>query len=398
MTSAFQGTSGVSTTQQGILSGVRIVELAGYVAGPGACGLMADWGAEVIKVESRTGDPFRHFFAGVGQDVVENRVFDADNRGKQSVVIDIGTPDGAAMLRSLVLSADVFVTSYRPASLARAGIVWEELHAAKPSLILASFTGYGPVGPDADRPGFDITAFWARSGLCSIMSVKDGDPVVLRTGIGDHMAATGLAAAIMGALYHRERTGMGQKVETSLLRMGVYAASSEHAVQLQFGRVASTKARPQAVNPLNNFFRTADGRWIVCVPRQGANDFPRFARAAGHPEWIEDERFRGNRARKANGPALVEMLDAAFGAMPFDTAAAALEREGVIWAPILTLAQAALDPQAQAAGCFVAVPQDDGGSVVLPNGPIDFGAFPAPRRRRAPRLDEHGEAIRGSLG
>ena len=386
------------TTQRGILSGVRVIELASYVAGPGACGLLADWGAEVIKVESKSGDPFRHFFAGAGQDVTENRVFDNDNRGKQSIVIDIASEEGAETLRQLVLSADVFVTNSRPASLARAGIDWDQLRATKPSLIFASFTGYGPVGPDADRPGFDITAFWARSGLCSIMSVKDGEPVVLRTGIGDHMAATALVAAILGALYHRERTGEGQKVETSLLRMGVYAASSEHAVQLQFGRVASTKSRGQAVNPLNNFFRSSDGRWFVCVPRQGVDDFPRFARAAGHAEWLEDARFTSTRLRKQNGAELVALLDAAFAAMTFDAVAAAVEREGIIWAPIMSLAQAAADPQALEAGCFVAVPQEGGGTALVPNGPIDFGAFPSPAPQRAPALNEHGAAIRASLG
>ena len=381
----------------GVLAGIRVIELATYIAGPGACGLLADWGAEVIKVESAAGDPFRRFFDGTGQDVTENRVFETDNRGKQSIVLDIADADDAATLRALIASADVFVTNFRPGSLARAGIDWDALHIAHPRLVMASFTGFGATGPEADKPGFDITAFWARSGLCSIMSTKDAAPINLRTGIGDHMASTALVAGIAAALFHRERTGQGQRIESSLLRMGVYAAASEHAVQLQFGRIARTKSRGEAVNVLNNYFRTRDGQWIIGVPRQGPDELPRFARAIGRPNLIDDPRFQGFRARRANGQALVDTLDAGFAAMTFDEAAAALDREGVIWAPVLTLAQAAADPQAHAAGCFVAVPQDEGEALVVPNGPVDFGAFPDRTRRRAPRLDEHGDAIRDAL-
>jgi crotonobetainyl-CoA:carnitine CoA-transferase CaiB-like acyl-CoA transferase len=374
-----------------------VVELATYVAGPGACALLADWGAEVIKVEPPRGDPFRQFFASVGRDDAENRVFDNDNRSKRSIALDLAQEADAQVLRRLVATADVFVTNTRPASLARLGLGWEQLRAIKPDLIFANFTGYGNAGPEADKPGFDITAFWARSGLCALTSVKGSDPAQLRTGIGDHMSAMGLAAGIMAALFHRERTGEGQKLETSLLRMGVYAASCEHAVQLQMGKLASTKSRGGSVNPLNNFFRTSDEQWFVMVPRQGADDWPAVTRAAGRPELLADERFAGIRARKANGPALVELLDAAFGAMTWEEAQAALEREKLIFGPVQSVAQATRDPQAIAAGCYVDVEDAGGDAVRLPNTPIDFGAA-VPRARRAPALDADGAAIRRELG
>lgn len=380
-----------------MLNGIRVVEFASYVAAPGACGLLADWGAEVIKVESKHGDPMRQFFASVGRDDTENRVFEVDNRGKKSIVLDIAAEEDAAIMRALILSADVFVTNVRPASLRRAGLGWEQLRTTKPDLIFASFTGFGPTGPDADKPGFDITAFWARSGLCSLASIKGGDPVPLRTGIGDHMAAVALAGAICAALLHRERTGEGQQVETSLLRMGIYASASEQAVQLQAGRLASTKGRPDAVNPLNNFFQTGDGRWLVMVPRQGSSDWPKIARALAHADWLEDSRFEGARARRNNGPALVALMDEAFGAMSWDEAAAALDSEGLIWGPVQTVAQAIDDPQAQAAGCFVTITGADGAPMVVPNGPIDFGARAGGDLRRAPHLDEHGAALRAEL-
>lgn len=380
-----------------MLSGIRVVELASYVAGPGACGILSDWGAEVIKVEPPAGDPFRHFFTSLGRDDTENRVFDTDNRGKRSIALDLTEAGDAEVLRRLLATADVFVTNTRPASLERLGIGWEQLKAIKPDLIFANFTGYGAAGAEADKPGFDITAFWARSGLCALTSVKGGDPAQLRTGIGDHMSAMGLVAGIMGALFHRERTGEGQKLETSLLRMGVYAASSEHAVQLQMGKLASTKARADTLNPLNNFFRTADDQWFVTVPRQGSGDWPRLARAIGQPELLDDPRFAGVRERRANGPALVALLDAAFGAMGWAEVQVALEAEKLIFGPVQSVAQATRDPQAAAAGCYVEAARIDGDPIRLPATPIDFERY-TPVTRLAPGLDADGAAIREELG
>ena len=380
-----------------MLQGIRVVELASYVAGPGACGILADWGAEVIKVEPPAGDPFRQFFGSIGLENTENRVFDNDNRGKRSIALDLTNADDAEVLRRLVATADVFVTNTRPASLERLGLGWEQLKAIKPDLIFANFTGYGSNGPEADKPGFDITAFWARSGLCALTTVKGGDPAQLRTGIGDHMAAMGLVAGVMGALFHRAQTGQGQKLETSLLRMGIYAASCEHAIQLQMNKLASTKARPEAVNPLNNFFQTSDGQWFVMVPRQGSGDWPRVARAIGRPELLQDERFNGVRARRTNGPALVDILDDAFGAMSWAEVQAALEAEKLIFGPVQSVAQATRDPQALAAGCYVDAEGADGTAIRLPATPIDFEAF-TPTARLAPALDADGDAIRVELG
>lgn len=381
-----------------MLQGIRVVELATYVAGPAAGGLLADYGADVIKVESRHGDPMRQFFRSVGRADEQNRVFETDNRGKRSIVIDIASAEGAREMRALLRTADVFVTNARPGSLARAELDWETLRKERPDLIYAGFTGFGTAGPEADKPGFDITAFWARTGLCALATVKGGEPVQLRTGIGDHMAALALTAGILGALFHRERTGEGQRIETSLIRMGVYAGASEHAVQLQLGKLASTKSRREAVNPLNNFFRTHDGRWFVTVPRQGAGgDWDRFARAAGRPDLIADARFNSFRNRRAHQAALIAELDDAFAAMDFAQASAALDREDMIWGPVLSVAQATEDPQARAAGCFVEVEDDAGNRFEVVGGPIDFECMPRAPYRRAPRVDEHGAQLRAEL-
>lgn len=380
-----------------MLEGIRIIELASYVAAPGAAGVLADWGAEVIKVEPPAGDPFRQFFASVGRDDDENRVFDNDNRGKRSIALDLTKEEDAEVLRALVATADIFITNTRPASLERLGLGWEQVKEIKPDLIFAGFTGYGSQGPEADKPGFDITAFWARTGLCALTSVKGGEPAQLRTGIGDHMAAMGLVGGIMAALFHRERTGEGQKLETSLVRMGVYAASCEQAIQLQMGKLASTKGRGEAVNPLNNFFRSAEGQWFVTVPRQGSGDWPRVARAVGHPELLDDPRFTGFRDRRANGAVLVELLDQYFGAMSWVDIQSAMTRENLIFGPVQSVAQATADPQLEAAGCYVDVVDEAGHAVRLPNTPIDFGV-PMNKVRRAPGLDADGAQIRRELG
>lgn len=379
-----------------MLAGIRVVELASYVAAPGACAILADWGAEVIKVEPPAGDPFRQFFTSIGRDDAENRVFDNDNRGKKSIALDLTHAGDAELMRRLLATADVFVTNTRPASLDRLGIGWEQLRAVKPDLIFAGFTGYGTAGDEADKPGFDITAFWARSGLCALTTVKNGDPAQLRTGIGDHMSAMGLVAGIMGALFHRARTGEGQKLETSLLRMGVYAASCEHAIQLQMGKLASTKTRSEAINPLNNFFRTRDDEWFVIVPRQGSGDWPRVARAARLEALVDDPRFAGVRERRANGAALVALLDEAFGTMTWAEVRAAMDAERLIFGPVQSVAQTTHDPQAIAAGCYVDVADNAGEAIRLPATPIDFGVA-TPRPALAPALDADGPAIRAAL-
>jgi crotonobetainyl-CoA:carnitine CoA-transferase CaiB-like acyl-CoA transferase len=381
-----------------MLQGIRVVELGTYIAAPGACALLADYGADVIKVESRHGDPIRQFFTSVGREGEDhNRLFETDNRGKRSIVLDVSTGQGAQEMRALLATADVFVTNARPGSLARVGLDWESLKAFKPDLIYVGFTGFGTTGPEAEKPGFDITAFWARTGLCSLATAKGGEPVQLRTGIGDHMAALALVAGVMGALYHRERTGEGQKVETSLIRIGAYAGAAEHAVQLQLGKLASTKGRKEGVNPLNNFFQTGDGRWFVTVPRQGGGDWPRLLRAAGRPELLEDPRFDSFRNRRANAAALIDEFDAAFAAVDFEAAAAALDREDLIWGPVLTIAQAARDPQARAAGCFVDLTDDDGNRFEVVAGPIDFEQVATRGLRRAPMIGEHGDTVREEI-
>ena len=380
-----------------MLEGFKVIELATHIAAPGAGGMLADWGAQVIKIENPDGDPIRLGFETLTPDGA-SPVFQLDNRGKRSVVLDIQKPEGREALVRLIKDADVFLTSLRPRALKRARIDWETLKAVNPRLIYASVTGYGLEGPEADLPGFDVAAFWSRGGVASIMIPKGEEPFVLRTGIGDHTCSLATVSAIMTAAYERERTGVGRLVETSLLRSGVYAVGSDMAVYMRLKRLSSTRPRMTSLAPLVNFYKTLDGRWICLMPRDSRADWPKIAIAAGRPELIDDPRFKTDRNRRDNTPELVTLLDAGFGVLPYEELARRFVEADLVWAPVQTPAQLVDDPQAQAAGCFVETPDGQGGVFPAPAVPVRFpGADDGPKGA-PPTLGQHTDAVLAEAG
>jgi crotonobetainyl-CoA:carnitine CoA-transferase CaiB-like acyl-CoA transferase len=382
-----------------MLEGLKVVEYATYVAAPGAGGVMADWGADVIKVEPPGGDPIRMFFAtaGVAEEGI-NPLFEMDNRGKRGIVLDTAKPEGRDALLRLIDGADVFLTNVRPGGLKRAGLDPDTVRARNHRLIYCTLTGYGLEGPEADRPGMDGAAFWARSGLAAMFRPKGGDPVQLRTAFGDHVASLAILAGVMSALYQRQRTGAGALIDASLLRAAHYVGGSDFAIQHARGRVASNRARNDAPNPLINSFKSADDRWITLLTRQGEADWPKLARALKLEHLIEDPRFAKARARRENGAALVPLLDGAFAARSFAELATALDREAMIWAPLLTPAEAVADPQTLAAGCVLQTPTRDGGVVNAPAPPVRFVGAEAGPKSPAPTQGQHTRAVLGEAG
>ncbi|MEJ0061276.1 MAG: CaiB/BaiF CoA-transferase family protein [Terricaulis sp.] len=381
-----------------MLNGLRIVEYATYVAAPGAGGLLADWGADVIKVEPPGGDPIRQFFASVGVESETNPVFDLDNRGKRAIVLDTAQDGGRDALLRLIDGADVFLTNVRPGGLKRAGLDFETISERCPTLVYASVTGYGLEGADADKPGMDTAAFWARSGLAAMFTPKGAEPVQLRTAFGDHVASMAMLAGILAALHERTRTGRGRLVEASLLRVANYAAGSDLAIQHVRGRIASNRPRANAPNPLINYFKTRDERWLCLITRQGARDWLALCRALKREDLIEDERFARAKGRRENGPALVAILDEAFAALSHSEAGAALDAHDIIWALVQTPAEAIADPQVIASGAIVQTPLAGGGSIAAPAGPISFpGADDGPKGP-SPRVGEHTRAILAEAG
>jgi crotonobetainyl-CoA:carnitine CoA-transferase CaiB-like acyl-CoA transferase len=381
-----------------MLTGLKVVEYATYIAAPGCGGILADWGADVIKIEPPGGDPIRLFFESIGADMGANPVFEFDNRGKRGVAIDASKPEGRELIRALALQADVFLTNVRPGGLARAGLDYQSLAQANARLVYASVTGYGLEGPHCERPGFDIAAFWSRSGMAALTTLKGQDPIPIRTGLGDHTTSLATASGVLAALYERERTGRGRLVEASLLRAATYVLGADMAIQMAFGRLASNRARQDQAQPLANFFRTADARWICLVPRQGEADWAPICRALGLHALIEDARFTRARARRENRDALLQALDGAFGGFSYADVTARLDHENLAWAPVQSAAEAANDPQLAAAGGVVQTPRANGESLTAPGGPLRFpGAGEGPRAP-APRYGEHTRSVLTELG
>ncbi len=381
-----------------MLDGLKVIELATYIAAPGAGGVLADWGADVIKVEAPDGDPIRAFHENIGTELEGNPVFDMDNRGKRGVALDIRKPEGRQALLRLLQDADVFLTNTRPGALKRARLDWDSLHAETSRLIYCSVTGYGLSGPEADRPGFDVAAYWSRAGVAALTTVKGQEPFPIRTGMGDHVTSLATVGAILAAVIQRGRTGKGRLVETSLIRSGVYSVASDLAIQLRYGRLASTRPRKGAIDPLSNFFRTADGRWLTMLTRRGGKDWTELVRELGCPELADDQRFASVRLRRQNGEALVEALDAAFAALPFEDAAKALDACDFVWAPVQTGAEVTADPQAEAAGCFTTIPDGQGGAFRVPASPARFHGADTPPRGPAPTLGQHTDEVLIEVG
>lgn len=382
-----------------MLDGVRVVELGVWVAGPAAGGVLADWGADVIKVEAPAGDPMRRMLqvTGGGKEGMASPPFDLDNRGKRSVVIDLRTDEGKADMERLLATADVFLTNLRPEAVDALGLDAEAVRARHPRLIYASVTGYGRTGPDAGRAGYDVGAFWARSGLASL-AVPEGAPQpTFRGGVGDHVTALTALAGVLGALYERERTGEGRLVEVSLLRTGAYCFGWDLGLELRWGKLGPTLPRTEQPNPMINVYEPADGAWFWLLGVEADRLWPKLLAAIERPEWADDERWRTARDRRRNASSLIGALDALFATRPRAEWTAAFDQHDVWWAPVNTPADVTRDPQAIAAGTFVDVP---GGAWVGEHravaSPVTFDGTPI-SPRPVPALGEHTDDVLGEL-
>jgi crotonobetainyl-CoA:carnitine CoA-transferase CaiB-like acyl-CoA transferase len=383
----------------GPMEGVRVVELGFWVAGPSAAAILADWGADVIKIEPPDGDPFRGLFLqGMGVDAPINPPFELDNRGKRSIALNYAAPDGRAVALQLVDRADVFVTNIRPAALERAGLDYESLSKRNPKLVYASITGYGLDGPERDRPAFDIGAFWSRSGIAASLTVPGGDPPYQRGAMGDHTAGITAAAGVSAALFARTRTGRGQLISTSLLRLGVFTVGWDTNIMLRMGIPATPMTRLATPNPMISCYRASDGRWFWFLGLQGDRLWPDLVRAIGRPDLLTDPRFSNLTGRRTNCAELVKLLDAVFASKAFTEWTEIFDREGVWWSPVQSTAEVIEDPQAIACGAFVDVPLADGGSARMVASPVDFSETPWSPRATAPELGQHTEEILLELG
>jgi len=369
--------------------GVRVVELGVWIAGPAASGVLADWGADVVKIEPPSGDPARTFQKMLGGDLPTNPVFELDNRGKRSVVIDLATADGRALALGLIDRADVFVSNVRMKALQHLGLDPEALRARNPRLVYAHISGFGLDGPDADRAGFDISAFWARSGIAALLRVPGSDLPFQRGGMGDHSVGVQMAGAISAALFARERTGEGQMVSSSLLRQGVYTIGFDLNLVLGWGLQPSIGQRQSMGNPCINNYVAGDGKPFWIVGLEGDRHWPPLARCVGHPEWIDDARFRTKRDRAVNAAELIALLDTEFATRSLAEWAAIFDQEeDMFWTPVSEPGEIINDPQLRAAGGLVDVP-DPSGTTTMIASPADFDGTPWAPRWIAPEVGEH---------
>ncbi len=372
----------------GPLEGIKVVELGVWVAGPAAAGIMADWGADVIKVEPAAGDPQRGIFGAVGVDsTIPVPPFEVDNRGKRSAVLDLRSDDGVAVLDRLLASADVLVTNMRQAALRRLGFDHEAVGARHPHLVYGAITGYGLDGPDADRAGYDIGAFWARSGFAHT-SVPPGEmPPALRSGTGDHQTGMTLAAGVMAKLVERERTGSGGFVSTSLLRSGMYSIAWDMGIKLRFDRRERTRSRERNRAPLINVYRAGDDRlfWLICL--EADRHWPKVLDAIERPDLGGDERFDTAPGRMEHCEALIAELDAAFATRSAAEWGERFDQHDVWWAPVQTIEDVIADPQAQH-GFVEMTPRDGEAPFRAVRTPVDFAGFDMPAGP-VPHLGEH---------
>ena len=289
-----------------MLEGFKVIEMATYIAAPAAGGIMADWGADVIKVEPLGGCPMRKFYASaMTDDYPDNPVSALDNRGKRAIAVNTGTQEGRDIVRQLVADADVFLTNVRPSQLKEQGLDFDTLKLINPKLVYASVTGFGLEGEEADKPGFDTAAFMAKSGFGWMMTPKGASPAPLRTAAGDHITGIATASGILAALLKAQKSGEGCLVESSLLRSAAYAVGCDYGTWLRYGRIARSRPREEAIVAINNYYRTSDEHWLFINARPGEPDWPNVARAAGLEHLLEDERFGSLRDRRKNGVELI---------------------------------------------------------------------------------------------
>ncbi len=375
---------------QTALGGITVLEFASYVSGPYAGMMLGDLGAEVIKIEDvKSGDPFR----GWGS-ADYSATFGSVNRNKKSIVLDLKSDDGRAVAQALAATADVLIENFRPGVMDRLGLGYDVLSAANPKLIYCSVTGFGRDGPYAKRPGYD-TVGQAMGGLLSVLTDLDA-PKGMGISLSDHLTGMMAAYGILGAVCARERTGRGQRVETSLLEATLAFLGENAARYFEDGDIPSRRSRTATAQVYS--FVAGDGKPFVIHLSSPPKFWRGLCRVAGHEEWIEDARFKDKTDRRRNYEVLEAALTEVFRTQPRDHWLARLLAEDVPSAPIYTLDEALADPQVQHLDMVREVPHPKLGTVRLIDGGVNLSDTPTTIRTAAPGHGEHTAEILARIG
>jgi crotonobetainyl-CoA:carnitine CoA-transferase CaiB-like acyl-CoA transferase len=380
------------------LKGIRVIDWTIWQQGPVATAMLADMGAEVIKIEERDkGDPGRALMATGGASTTGkakvNFYIEANNRHKQSLAVDLGKPDGREIVCKLAEKSDVFVQNFRKGVADRLGIGYKELSARNPRLIYASASGYGPNGPDSGEPSFDYLA-QSRSGIMSIAGVATKDPVYLTGGIADQMGAIMLAYGVMTALVARERYGVGQEVNASHLGSMIALQGLNISRRTMLGKGFPINTREDAYNPLWNHYKCADGRWLSLGMLQTDRYWKDLCLSLGVPELVDDERFSHMKARTKNHRELVQIFDRIFITRSREEWLKTLKTGGdFIYTVVNTIDDLPGDPQVLANNYIVDYDHPVAGMTQVVGVPLILSKTPGNPRGRAPELGENTETI-----
>ena len=383
----------------GILSGIKVIDCGTYIAAPASATVMSDFGAEVIKIERPDGgDLWRLFPLLPGTAKSElNWSWVLTGRNKKSVALDLAAPEGYEALLRLVKTADVFVTNYQAQLLTKFHINWEDLRAVNDRLIFAHLTGYGEKGDDADLPAFDALAYWARSGLMTSVTGRDGTPSGPRPGMGDHPTAMAMFSAIMLGLYNRERTGRGSKVGTSLMTSGAWANSCDLQARM-LGATFPKSEGPTPPNPLTSGYITRDGKVFLLIQLDPEHEFPRLCTMFGAPEMATDPMFATDPARTEHAAELHAIIQSQFESRDLSEWRAMFKQYDIKWSALPVLDDVVSDPQMRASGAFVDIEYPKHGKV----GTIDSPLFVAGSEKRkpepAPEVGAHTREVLRTLG
>ncbi len=383
------------------LDDITLIEIDNWMAAPSAGAILADLGANIIKIEPLKGDPMRDMGrpAKVEADIkAHDFQFDVDNRGKQSICLDLTRQEAIDIVLELCRSADVFMCNLLARRQEKYGLDPASLLAVNPKLVHATLTGYGTRGPDAWRPGYDVTAFFGRSGLYDAMREGDDGLVPMaRPAQGDHVTGLALAGAILAAIRQVDRTGEGQVVETSLYETAVWTQASDYAVTAVDHTPVRKRSRQEQLSPMTNRYPCGDGRWLVFnMPEHFW--WPRFCQALNKPEWATDERYAEASGRYRRMAELVPAIDELLAQKSRDEWGQIFDEQGIIWGPVLGLHEVPADPQAEAINLFPPMTVPGLGEYRTVRIPMHFHSIDILPHTPAPGPGEHTRQILTRLG
>ncbi|MGV8058606.1 MAG: CaiB/BaiF CoA transferase family protein [Smithellaceae bacterium] len=381
------------------LEGIKVLELAHWAAGPAASAILADWGADVIKVESLEGDGVRGMKStGLLQIGDVNFLWEFYNHNKKSIAIDLKAKEALDITNRLMKNADILVSNFRPEALQKLHLDYETVNKINPRLIYASLSGYGHRGPDKDKRGFDYAAFWARSGVMATIG-EPGTPLsAQRPAYGDHITAMFMAGGIALALFARERTGVGQELDISLLASGIWAMAVDIQASLTLGVEIPRLSRKKAGNPLYNCYEAKDGKWFQFVMLQTDPYWSAICQALGSQDLEHDPRFNSHAKRCEHNEELIDVIDSIIYTKNIEDWSKIFDRYGLIWGLVQTVAQVTSDPQVMANEIFKELNHPNHGMMKMVTNPVRLNKTQNKALEAAPELGQHTEEILLELG